>query len=88
MGWSKVGADKMAQLRIFKKNGGKVYDLVMAQKKKEKSEKQHEIQDELIRELKKTSSNRYLNSWNSNITVLAKGHKTSLYNGLRNISSF
>ena len=34
MGWSRIGTDKMAQLRIFKKNGGKVYDLVMAQKKK------------------------------------------------------
>jgi hypothetical protein len=87
MGWSKAGADKMAQLRIFKKNGGKVYDLVIAQKKREKSEKEHEIQDEIIREVKKTSSSRYLNSWNSNITVLEKGHKTALYNSLRNISS-
>ena len=34
MGWSKIGADKMAQLRVYKKNGGKIYDLVMAQKKK------------------------------------------------------
>ena len=32
MGWSKIGADKMSQLRIFKKNGGVIYDLVMAQK--------------------------------------------------------
>lgn len=88
MGWSKIGADKMSQLRIFKKNGGRVYDLVMAQNKREKCEKEHEIQDEIIKELKKTSSNRYLNSWNSNITVLEKGHKTALYNSLRNISSF
>jgi hypothetical protein len=32
-GWSKIGVDKMTQLIIFRKNGGKVYDLVMAQKK-------------------------------------------------------
>ncbi|PYG83907.1 uncharacterized protein UPF0236 [Ruminiclostridium sufflavum DSM 19573] len=88
MGWSKIGADKVSQLRIFKKNGGRVYDLVMAQKKKEKSEKEHKIQDAIIKELKKASSNRYLNSWNSNITVLKKGHKTALYNSLRNISSY
>lgn len=88
MGWSRIGADKMAQLRIFKKNGGRVYDLVMAQKRKEKTEKEHEIQDELIKGLKKTNGNRYLNCWNSNITVLEKGHKTALYNSLRNISSF
>jgi len=85
MGWSKVGTDKMAQLRIYKKNGGKIYDLVMAQKKKEKQEKGHELQDKLIRELKKTSSSRYLSTWNSNITVLNKGHKTALYNSLRGI---
>ena len=88
MGWSRIGTDKMAQLRIFKKNGGKVYDLVMAQKKKGKQEKEHEEQDNLIKELKKASSNRYLSSWNSNITVLEKGHKTALYNSLKNISSF
>lgn len=85
MGWSKVGTDKMAQLRIYKKNGGKVYDLVMAQKKKEKQAKEHELQDKLIKELKNTSSNRYLITWNSNITILDKGHKTALYNSLRGI---
>lgn len=88
MGWSKVGTDKMAQLRIYKKNGGKIYDLVMAQKKKEKQASEQELQDKLIRELKKTSSSRYLSTWNSNITVLEKGHKTALYSSLRNISSF
>ena len=88
MGWSRIGTDKMAQLRIFKKNGGRVYDLVMAQKKREKTEKENEIQDELIKGLKKTNGSRYLNCWNSNITVLEKGHKTALYNSLRNISNF
>lgn len=78
----------MAQLRIYKKNGGKIYDLVMAQKKKEKQANEQELQDKLIRELKKTSSNRYLSTWNSNITVLEKGHKTALYSSLRNISSY
>ena len=35
-GWSIKGTDQMSQLRVFKQNGGKVYDLVMAQKKKVK----------------------------------------------------
>ncbi len=82
MGWSKNGADKMAQLRIFKKNGGKVYDLVMAQKKKEQREQVHQLQDELIREMR-TNGNRYDNVWNSNLTVISKGHKTALYSALR-----
>lgn len=87
MGWSRVGADKMAQLRVFKKNGGQVYDLVMAQKKRKHQEKEHKEQDNLIRELKRVSSNRYLSTWNSNLTVLEKGHKTALYSGLRSISN-
>ena len=49
MGWSKVGVNKMAQLRIYKQNGRKIYDLVMAQKKKEKQADEHELQDKLIR---------------------------------------
>jgi len=85
MGWSKNGADKMAQLRIFKKNGGKVYDLVMAQKRKEQKEQAHQLQDELIRQLR-THGNRYENVWNSNITILNKGHKTALYSALSAIA--
>ena len=85
MGWSKNGADKMAQLRIFKKNGGKVYDLVMAQKRKEQKEQAHQLQDELIRQLR-TQGSRYENVWNSNITVLNKGHKTALYSALSAIA--
>lgn len=36
MGWSKDGADKMARLRAFKANEGKVIDFLRAQKKEEK----------------------------------------------------
>ena len=85
MGWSKTGVDKMAQLQIYKKNGGKIYDLVMAQKRKEQKAQKEELQDELIRELR-TSSKRYENVWNSNLTIIQKGHKTALYSGLRNIA--
>ncbi|PQQ67752.1 UPF0236 family transposase-like protein [Acetivibrio saccincola] len=31
-GWSRKGVEKMSKLIIYKKNGGKVYDIVMAQK--------------------------------------------------------
>lgn len=84
MGWSKTGVDKMAQLQIYKKNGGKIYDLVMVQKRKEQKAQKDELQDELIRGLR-SSSKRYENVWNSNLTVIQKGHKTALYSGLRNI---
>lgn len=84
-GWSLKGADQMSQLRVFKQNGGKVYDLVMAKKKKEKQEEKQALQDELIRELR-TAGKRYENTWTgTNLTVLQKGHKTALYSGLRRI---
>jgi hypothetical protein len=83
-GWSTKGVDQMSQLRVFKQNGGKVYDLVMAQKKKEKQIQKQELQDELIQELR-TEGKRYENVWNSNLTVIQKGRKTVLYSGLRNI---
>lgn len=83
-GWSTKGADQMSQLRVFKKNGGKVYDLVMAQKKREKQTQKQELQDELIHELR-TKAKRYDNTWDSNFTVIQKGHKTALYSGLRSI---
>jgi hypothetical protein len=35
MGWSRDGADKMARLRAFKANNGKVIDFIRAQKKEE-----------------------------------------------------
>lgn len=83
MGWSVIGVDKMAQLRVFKSNGGKIYDLVMAQKKKEQREQKHALQDELIRELR--AINKRENVWNNKITILDKGHKTRLYSGLKAI---
>jgi hypothetical protein len=83
-GWSTKGADQMSQLRVFKKNGGKVYDLVMAQKKKEKRIQNQQLQDELVRGLR-TEAKRYENTWSSNLTVIQKGQKTALYKGLRNI---
>ena len=83
-GWSIKGADQMSQLRVFKKNGGKVYDLVMAQKKKEKQAQKHELQDKLVKELR-VESKRYDGSWSSNLTVIKKGQKTALYSGLRGL---
>ena len=83
-GWSIKGADQMSQLRVFKKNGGKVYDLVMAQKKKEKQTQKHELQDKLVKELR-VESKRYDGSWSSNLTVIKKGQKTALYSGLRGL---
>lgn len=83
-GWSENGVAKMSKLRIYKKNGGKIYDLVMAQKRKEEKEKTQQIQDELIQGLKKTTG-KYENAWDNSLTAINKGHKNGLYKELRAI---
>jgi REP element-mobilizing transposase RayT len=83
-GWSKVGVAQMSKLLIYRKNGGKVYDLVMAQKTKKSKEKKQQIQDELIKDLR-NSSNRYSVSWSSSLPAVTRGEKTGLYNELRSI---
>jgi len=83
-GWSKIGADQMAQLRIYKRNGGKIYDLVMGQKKREQKENEIREQEELINSFRRAST-KYEDIANTNLTVLQMGHKTALYKALRGI---
>jgi len=84
-GWSRLGASQMAQLIIYKKNRGNVYDLVMAQKIKEARNKKIEIQESIIKSITKTSISKYSNAWNSNLTTIKKGQKTGLYKELRRL---
>lgn len=83
-GWSKVGVSKMSELRIYKKNGGKIYDLVMGQKIREEKENKTQIQDQIIKGLRTTSA-KYESTVNTRITAIEKGHKTGLYKELRKL---
>ena len=56
MGWSSLGCDHMAQLRAYKRNGGKVIDLLRYQEKEKEKEKRRQEQNELIRDLRKRQS--------------------------------
>ena len=86
-GWSETGVEKMAELRIYIKNGGEVYDLVMDQKHNEAKEKKHKMQDRMVKDLRRRASSKYANAWNSDLIVTTKGKKTGLYNELRGLSS-
>lgn len=83
-GWSKMGVDQMAQLRIYKRNGGKIYDLVMAQKKREQKDNEIREQEEFLSSFRRAST-KYEDIVNTNLTVLQTGHKTALYKALRGI---
>ena len=56
MGWSILGCGQMAKLRAFKRNGGKIIDLLRYQKKKQVKENYILEQDKLIKELRKRQS--------------------------------
>ncbi len=76
------GVAQMSKLRIYKMNGGNVYDIVMRQKDKEKKDERQKIQDDLIKRLR-TSAKRYENCSNGNIPILNKGKMTGAYMALK-----
>ena len=81
MGWSKDGADKMARLRAFKANGGKVIDFVKAQKREEKL---YTITKKLMKETSQGLRTR-VNEKVSNLEVFKIGKLTGLYKALKAI---
>jgi len=56
MGWSVLGCNQMAKLRAYKRNGGKIIELLRYQKKKQAKAERIKKHDELIRDLRKRQS--------------------------------
>lgn len=87
LGWSKKGADNMAQLRAFVWNGGNIYDLVMYRKYKEMKDNQDEERDEIIKRARKRMVQQN-NSTSHSIGAIGTGRVNWLYEtmkGLRGI---
>lgn len=87
LGWSKVGADKMSRLRVYKANGGNIYDLVMYKKEKEEREITEEIKEQFDKAIKKKRQN-YTDVWNNQPVATQMGKRNGLYyelKGLRGI---
>jgi len=79
LGWSVEGADQMARLRVFSKNGGNIYDLVMERKLRAKREMREEQRDRRI-QLKRRRTAYYKNV--ENLTVLGIGKRTNLFRAI------
>lgn len=63
----------MAQLRAYKRNGGKVIDLLRYQEKEKEKEKRRQEQNELIRDLRKRQSDwKYSESLKAAVPGLEK----------------
>lgn len=82
LGWSKIGADKMARLRVYKANGGKVYDLVMYKKEKKEREIREAIQRQFDSEIKKKRK-QYTDAWESSTVAVQMGKTDGLYYKLK-----
>lgn len=62
MGWSEKGCDKMARLRAYRENGGKVIDLLRYKEKQDKETKamaEREERDKLIRTYRSSHTGSY-----------------------------
>lgn len=81
MGWSLDGADKMARLRVFKANQGKVIDFLMAQKKEEKL---YAVTKKLMKETSKGLKSK-VDENVGNITIFNSGRITGLYRELKSM---
>ena len=84
LGWSALGVDKMSRLRVYKANGGNVYDLVMYKQAKEKIEIEEEIKrniDILIKEKRKKCNDCF----NTEIPALSMGKKDGLQISLKSL---
>lgn len=82
LAWSKQGVDQMARLRVFKANGGNIYDLVV----KKKREKQKE---EKLSKISKRNINKIIGKKSAekidNITILNIGKRTWLTDLMKSI---
>ncbi len=82
LGWSEIGVDQMARLRAFTANGGKVYDLLLAKKRKElKEARSIKIDQEIIEKRKVSVSQETFD----NIEILNVGRKSVMSRFLRRI---
>lgn len=84
LGWSKKGADNMAQLRAFVWNGGNIYDLIMYRKYKEMKEERDEERDVIVKNARKRMS-KYNDSVNHSIGALETGKSNWLYETMKHI---
>lgn len=84
LGWSKVGADKIARLRVYKANGGKVYDLVKYRKDKKEREIREEIQRQYDSEIKKKRK-QYADIWSRSTIVAQTGKTDGIYYAMKTL---
>lgn len=78
LGWSEVGVAKMAKLRAYMANKGKVEDLVKYKKEKQQRIIQEEIQKEVDQRIKKKRKT-FTDVWNNQTVAASIGKVDGMY---------
>ena len=82
MGWSRTGADQMARLRVHRKNGGKVYDLMKLKKQEEAKESRiKKLDKRVVKKKLNVSTNETLD----NLEILNIGKRSIISEFLKSI---
>jgi hypothetical protein len=79
-GWSSDRTDKIARLRVFKRNGGNIFDLVV---KKKESVMKKVIANGYSKKILGRTMKKEANRDYSRITILDTGKRTSMYMALK-----
>lgn len=73
LGWSLTGADQMARLRVYRANGGNIYELMSQKKEEEKKEKRiFKLDQRVLKRKLKTSLNESID----NLPMINDGRRT------------
>lgn len=78
MGWSKKGADKMARLRVFKANGGKVIELMRYKDENEKRKITEEVRNKTDQAIKRKRKS-FTDVWAKQTSAMSVGKRTTMY---------
>lgn len=84
LGWSPVGVDKMARLRVYKANGGKICDLLDYKEGKKEKALDEEMRKAIDKEIKK-KQRIYKDAFAAETIVKEKGKATGLYKALKSL---
>ena len=83
LGWSEKGVDQIARLRVFKENGGKVYEEFTKRRKKQiEEEKSYKVK---IMKSKKKMINKKATEIIRNVPIITDGRTTGIGKLLRQV---
>ena len=82
LSWKELGADQMARLRVFRENGGDIFQRLLDKKRKNKNQMRIEKLDSKMLEKR---ANKIIREQIGNIGIINIGKRTGAYKALRSL---